>query len=99
MKKIISLVLAMIMVFAIGATAFAATSNLSSPPEHEHEWGDWEVYNWGRKRTCEECGITEIEYFDGYGPEDEKNPNTGATGVLAVTALVSAAAVASFKRR
>lgn len=99
MKKIISLVLAMIMVFAIGATAFAATYSLNSPHGHEHEWSDWEVYDWGRKRTCEECGITEFEYFDGYGPEDEKNPNTGATGILVVPVLVSAAAVASFKRR
>lgn len=93
MKKIISLVLAMIMVFAIGATAFAAT--LDSPSyedgdDHEHTWTKWEEIENGQKRTCTSCGIVEIIY-------DESNPNTGAS-VAGMAALIGAAAVLSFKR-
>ena len=98
MKKIICLVLALIMVLAMGATVFAATNNVGSVPEHEHEWTDWYEDNGFWKRTCNDCGITEIR-ADYDGGADEKNPNTGASGIIAATVLVSAAAVASFKRK
>jgi hypothetical protein len=94
MKKIISLVLAMIMVFAIAATAFAAT--VGSVPSHEHRWGSWIRQGGFLKRTCEECGITEIK--DGEDDEEE-NPNTGAAGIMGMIALVSAAGAVSFKRK
>ena len=92
MKKIISLVLAMIMVFAIGATALAAT--VGSVPEHEHDWSTWRREGDLWKRTCEECGLTEIR-----GAEEEANPNTGAAGIMGMVALVSAAGAVSFKRK
>ena len=99
MKKIICLVLALIMVLSMGVTVLAATSNnVGSVPEHDHTWTDWYEDNGFWKRTCTDCGITEIRP-DPDGDVDEKNPNTGASGILAVTALVSAAAVASFKRK
>ena len=94
MKKIISMILALVMVFAIGATAFAATSNVGSLPTHEHEW-DWTEHNDRWERTCEECGVTEIIYKDGV---DESNPNTGASAALGMIVLASAAAL-SFKRK
>ena len=95
MKKIISMILALVMVFAIGATAFAATSNVGSMPTHNHEWDDWEEYNDRWVRYCEECGITEIIYKDGV---DESNPDTGASAAIAMAALASAA-VLSFRRK
>ncbi len=99
MKKFLSLVIALIMVLSMGVTVLAATSNnVGSVPEHEHTWTSWYEDNGFWKRTCTECGITEIA-VNPDGDVDEKNPNTGASGILAVTALVSAAAVASFKRR
>jgi hypothetical protein len=94
MKKIISLVIAMIMVFAMGATAFAA--NVGSVPEHEHEWSSWTRQGDYWKRTCTECGITEFRPVDG---ESEENPNTGAAGIMGMVALVSAAGAVSFKRK
>ena len=96
MKKIISMILALVMVFAIGATAFAATDTTISPPTHDHDWSDWEEYDDRWERTCEECGITEIIYKDGV---DEANPETGAASALGMIALVSAAAVSAFKRK
>lgn len=93
MKKIISLVIAMIMVFAMGATAFAA--NVGSVPEHEHVWLEWYEEDGVWKRTCEECGITEIRGSE----ENEKNPNTGAEGIMGMVALISAAGAVSFKRK
>lgn len=96
MKKVISMILALVMVFAIGATAFAATNDVSSLPTHEHDWNEWEEFEDRWERTCEECGITEIIYKDGV---DEANPETGAASALGMIALVSAAAVASFKRK
>ncbi len=96
MKKIISIILALVMVFAMGATAFASDNGLISPPKHEHEWSDWEDYEDRIERHCEECGITEIIYKDGV---DEENPETGASAALGMAVIVSAAAVASFKRR
>lgn len=95
MKKILCMVLALVMMFAMSATAFAATSmdspNYGEDGGHDHTWGEWVPFDGGQKRTCEECGITEIVY-------DESNPNTGAASVLGMAVLVSAAAVASFKR-
>ncbi len=96
MKKIISMILALVMVFAIGATAFAATSGVGSLPQHEHDWSDWEEFEDRIERYCEDCGITEIIYKDGV---DEANPETGAVSALGMIALVSAAAVSSFKRK
>ena len=94
MKKIISLVLAMIMVFAIAVTAFAA--NVGSVPEHEHEWSSWIRQGSYYKRTCTNCGITEFQPGD---DEDEENPNTGAAGIMGMVALISAAGAVSFKRK
>lgn len=97
MKKIISMILALVMVFAIGATAFAATDNTvtGSVPSHNHEWSDWTNYEDRQERHCEECGITEIIYKDGV---DESNPNTGASAAIGMAVLVAAAAATSFKR-
>lgn len=94
MKKIISLVLAMIMVFAIAVTALAA--DVGSVPEHEHEWSSWIRQGGYWKRTCTDCGITEFKPGDGEG---EENPNTGAAGIMGMVALVSAAGAVSFKRK
>ncbi|MBR3611447.1 MAG: hypothetical protein IKL57_08345 [Oscillospiraceae bacterium] len=96
MKKIISMILALVMVFAMGATVFAATAGVGSMPSHEHNWDDWEEYDDRWERTCEECGITEIIYKDGV---DEANPETGAASAFGMIALVSAAAVSAFKRK
>ena len=96
MKKIISLILALVMVFAMGATAFAA--NVGSIPTHEHEWFV-EEFDWGIVKTCEECGLVVTEYFDNDGASEE-NPSTGAMSILGMAALVSAAAACtSFKRK
>lgn len=96
MKKIISLVLAMIMVFAIAVTALAA--DVGSVPEHEHEWSTWIRQGDYLKRTCTRCGITEFKPGDGED-EGEENPNTGAAGIMGMVALVSAAGAVSFKRK
>lgn len=92
MKKIITLMLALIMVFAMAVPAFAIAVD---SPKHVHDWSDWTEYDWGRERTCEECGIKEVEYYK----ETEENPSTGSVVSLGAAVLVSAAAVASFKRR
>lgn len=92
MKKIISMVLALVMMFAIGATAFAANDAVGSLPKHEHDWSDWEEFDDRKERHCEICGVTEIIYFD------ETNPSTGAFAGIGMAVLVSAAAVSSFKR-
>ncbi|MBR2041937.1 MAG: hypothetical protein IJ945_06175 [Oscillospiraceae bacterium] len=96
MKKIISMILALVMVFAIGVTAFASTADVGSLPSHDHNWDDWEEYDDRWERTCEECGVTEIIYKDGV---DEENPETGAASAFGMIALVSAAAVSAFKRK
>ena len=103
MKKIISLILALVMIFAMGATVFAA--NVGSIPSHDHEW-IMEEYDWGLMMLCADCGIVVTEYFDNTGAgagatEGEENPNTGAMSILGMAALVSAAAAActSFKRK
>ena len=95
MKKIISLVLAVIMIFAIAATAFAA--NVGSVPEHEHDWSIWRREGGLWKRTCTECGITEFKADEENA--DEQNPNTGAAGIMGMVALVSATGAVSFKRK
>lgn len=95
MKKIISMVLALVMMFAIGVTAFAANDEVGSLPKHEHDWSDWEEFDDRKERHCEECGVTEIIYYDGVG---EANPETGAFAGIGMAVLVSAAAVSSFKR-
>lgn len=109
MKKIISLVLAMIIVLSMGVVAFA--EDVGSVPEHDHEWSEWEYHSWGRSRTCEICGVTEYQYYPGIDEdedeepsdddEDEENPDTGAAGAIGMVALASAAAAASaaFKRK
>ena len=98
MKKIISFVLALVMVFAMGATALAA--NVGSMPGHEHSW-IIEEFEWGVVMTCEDCGIAVTEYFENAGAtEGEANPDTGAMSILGMAALVSAAAACtSFKRK
>ena len=104
MKKIISLILALVMIFAMGATAFAA--NVGSLPSHDHEW-IMEEYDWGVMMLCADCGIVVTEYFDNTGAgagagatDGEENPNTGAMSILGMAALVSAAAACtSFKRK
>ncbi|MBR5310942.1 MAG: hypothetical protein IKU42_07450 [Oscillospiraceae bacterium] len=99
MKKIISLVLAVILVFAMGVSAFAY-NNIGSIPEHDHEWEIWEIYDWGAIYICTICDIEETKYFSNVtipGTEEE-NPDTGAPAILGVIALASAACLA-FKRK
>lgn len=101
MKKFITLMLALVMVFAMAVPAFAddfvpSVGGDSEESEHEHRWSDWEEVEGGRKRTCEDCGVTVVEYSDGTG---EENPDTGSSVVLCGAALVAAAAAVSFKRK
>lgn len=102
MKKIITLMLALIMVFAMAVPAFAQENGngndsfVPSIASCDHVWDDGEEVEGGIKHTCEICGVTIIEYYDGV---NEENPETGSSVVLAAAALVAAAAAVSFKRK